>query len=91
MVAFGKKWKKDGLSKSNGKQKMLVLHNDSVNSFDYVIETLCEVCDHDDIQAEQCAFLTHFKGQCEIKVGVVDELIPLKDRLLNKNLTVSIH
>ncbi|GAF04587.1 ATP-dependent Clp protease adaptor ClpS [Saccharicrinis fermentans] len=91
MVAFSKKWKKDELDKSTGKQKMLILHNDSVNSFDYVIKTLCEVCDHDTIQAEQCAFLTHFKGQCEIAVGEVADLVPLKNKLLNKNLIVSIH
>ncbi len=91
MVAFGKKWKKSShLSKGEGNDKILVLHNDNINSFDYVINSLCEVCGHDDIQAEQCAFLTHFKGQCDIKKGTVDELVPLKSKLINKNLSVSI-
>ncbi len=90
MVAFGKQWKSGHLSKGDGNHKMLVLHNDNVNSFDYVIDSLCDICDHDDIQAEQCAFLTHFKGQCQIKTGEINELIPLKDKLLSKNLTVSI-
>ena len=91
MEAFGKHWESGHLRKGDRKHKTLMLYNDNINSFEHVIDSLCEVCDHDDIQAEQCAFLTHFKGSCEIKVGSVDELVPLKDRLLNKNLTVSIY
>ncbi len=90
MVSFGKKWKRDDQSKSNKDHKSLVLHNDSIHSFDYVIDTLCEVCDHDDVQAEQCAFITHFKGKCQIKVGSLDELSPLLSRLSNKKLLVTI-
>lgn len=90
MVAFGKEWESGRLSKNKGNQRLLVLHNDNVNSFDYVINCLCEVCDHDAIQAEQCAFLTHFKGKCQVKVGELDDLLLLQNRLKNKNLNVSI-
>ena len=34
----------------------LTLHNDDVHTFDYVIETLMDVCEHDMVQAEQCAY-----------------------------------
>ncbi|WP_075589848.1 ATP-dependent Clp protease adaptor ClpS [Labilibacter marinus] len=91
MEAFGKQWESEHLHKGNGNQKMLVLFNDDINSFDYVIDTLCSICEHDDIQAEQCAFLTHFRGQCQIKVGDLDELVSIRERLLNKNLTVSLY
>ena len=37
----------------------IVLHNDDVNTFDHVIDTLIRVCKHDDLQAEQCAILVH--------------------------------
>ncbi len=90
MVAFGKEWESGHLSKGDSKSKMLLLHNDNINSFDYVINSLCEVCDHDDVQAEQCAFITHFTGKCQIKIGTVEELLPLKNRLLTKNLSVTI-
>ena len=43
--------------------KHLILHNDDVHTFDYVIQALMEVCDHDYIQASQCAIITHYKGK----------------------------
>ena len=36
-------------------QSELLLYNDDVNTFDHVINMLCKYCDHDFIQAEQCA------------------------------------
>ena len=47
----------------------LILWNDDVNSFDDVIDALVEICEHDFIQAEQCATITHYKGKCEVKSG----------------------
>ena len=68
----------------------LVLYNDDVNSFDYVISCLVEVCEHDFIQAEQCAFITHFKGKCDIKKGDYKSLKPMKQNLVDKGLRVTI-
>lgn len=59
----------------------LILFNDDVNSFDFVIESLVEVCDHDPVQAEQCALTAHFKGKCGIKVGTLIELTPMNNEL----------
>ena len=41
---------------------ILVLHNDEDHTFDYVIETLIEICEHTTEQAEQCTYLVHYKG-----------------------------
>jgi ATP-dependent Clp protease adaptor protein ClpS len=68
----------------------LTLHNDDVHTFDFVIETLMNVCDHDFIQAEQCAYIVHFKGKCEIKKGSMDVLQPMKNKLASKGLEVTI-
>ena len=35
------------------RQRDLVLFNDDVNTFDFVIEALIEVCNHDTLQAEE--------------------------------------
>ena len=49
------------------KENEIVVYNDDVNTFDYVIETLMQTCDHDHIQAEQCTLLIHFNGKCTVK------------------------
>jgi len=68
----------------------LVLHNDDVNTFDYVIETLIEVCEHTPEQAEQCAILVHYKGKCDVKTGSIEELIPKNNKLLSRGLSSEI-
>ncbi|NOU48499.1 MAG: ATP-dependent Clp protease adaptor ClpS [Bacteroidales bacterium] len=70
--------------------KQLVLLNDDVNTFDFVIETLVEVCHHTPEQAETCAFIVHFKGKCAVKSGSKKELLPYFRTLSNRNLTVEI-
>lgn len=56
----------------------LMLYNDDVNSYDYIIESLIEVCRHDPIQAEQCTFIAHHKGKCDVKRGAYNLLEPMK-------------
>jgi ATP-dependent Clp protease adaptor protein ClpS len=73
------------------KERTLVLYNDDVNTFDYVIDSLVEVCDHDIVQAEQCAYLVHYSGKCEIKNGTFEKLKPMRTELSRRGLTVSIH
>lgn len=65
----------------------LILFNDDVNSFDFVIESLVEVCDHDLTQAEQCALIAHFKGKCGIKSGTLNELAPMNNELNSRGLS----
>jgi ATP-dependent Clp protease adaptor protein ClpS len=70
--------------------KELILFNDEYNTFEFVIETLIEVCGHDHHQAEQCAWITHFNGKCKVKDGTFQELKPLFDEMSVRDLTVSI-
>lgn len=73
------------------KENHLVLYNDDVNTFDYVIELLMKVCDHDAIQAEQCAMLVHYKGRCSVKRGSFEVLEPMSAILSDAGLTVEIN
>ena len=68
----------------------IVLHNDDVNTFDHVIETLIRVCKHDALQAEQCALLVHYKGKCTVKTGTIEELKPQCLALLDAGLSAEI-
>jgi ATP-dependent Clp protease adaptor protein ClpS len=70
--------------------RFLILHNDEVHTFDYVINALVRVCEMDEIQAEQCTFLVHYKGKCDVKKGDFDYLKPYKEALLEKGLEATI-
>ena len=65
----------------------LVLYNDEIHTFNYVIESLVEVCSHSSVQAEQCALITHFKGKCEVKKGIRKDLEPMQTALSKRGLT----
>jgi len=68
----------------------IILFNDDVNTFDFVIDSLIEVCDHTAEQAEQCALLVHYKGKCAVKTGEYNELKPRCTILLTKGLSAEI-
>lgn len=72
------------------KKCLLVLYNDNINSFDHVIRSLVEVCGHDEIQAEQCAVIAHFRGRCDIRSGNREFLSGMMNSLTERNLTVEI-
>ncbi|BAV04813.1 ATP-dependent Clp protease adaptor protein ClpS [Filimonas lacunae] len=68
----------------------LVVWNDEVNTFDWVIETLIEVCDHSQEQAEQCALMIHFKGKYAVKNGDYDTLKPMCDAITERGIGATI-
>lgn len=70
--------------------RQLTLHNDDVHTFDYVIQALIDICQHDTAQAEQCTMIVHFKGRCSVREGMFRELKPMKDKLLEKELNATI-
>ena len=71
-------------------ERSLLLLNDDVNTFDYVIEVLMKVCHHTLEQAESCAMITHYKGKCSVKSGTYEELEPYYISLLNHHLYAKI-
>tara|TARA_R110000850_G_scaffold99103_1_gene205466 strand:+ start:3963 stop:4238 length:276 start_codon:yes stop_codon:yes gene_type:complete len=72
------------------KNNEIVLFNDEVNTFDHVIDTLVYACEHTPIQAEQCAWIVHYKGKCTVKTGSYEELEPRCSMLLDAGLSAEI-
>ena len=68
----------------------IVLYNDDVNTFEFVMLCLIKFCNREATQAEQCAHLVHNKGKCQIKSGSYDDLEPIYNALTNATLTVQI-
>ena len=78
------------LEKEVIKQNEIVLFNDDVNTFDHVIETLIDVCEHTPEQAEQCSLIVHYNGKCTVKTGEYNDLEPRCSRLLQAGLNAEI-
>ncbi len=78
----------DELNQQQG--SLLVLHNDEINTFEFVMETLVDVCKHSMNQAEQCAMITHYKGKCEVLKGELNELKEIRKELVDRGLNATI-
>lgn len=72
------------------KTHKLVLHNDNIHDFLYVVACLIRYCNHEPLQAEQCALITHNKGKCTVKSGDILELLELKTNLEDLDLITDI-
>ena len=70
--------------------KQLVLYNDDVNDFNFIIKCLKEVCGHDYIQAEQGATIAHHKGKCILKTDVREKLSYNCFKLLELGLSAEV-
>ncbi len=68
----------------------LIVWNDDVNTFDWVIESLVDVCGHESMQAEQCALIIHHKGKCGVKKGSFDDLRPQAEQLIDRGIQATI-
>jgi ATP-dependent Clp protease adaptor protein ClpS len=78
------------LKEETVKENEIVLFNDEVNTFDHVIETLMDVCEHTPEQAEQCSLIVHYKGKCTVKTGEYKDLEPRCSGLLQAGLSAEI-
>lgn len=74
----------------NDIEKKLVVHNDSVNTFESVIEALISVCRHSFAQAEQCALIIHNKGKYAVKTGTIHELKKMKEGITERGIGATI-
>jgi ATP-dependent Clp protease adaptor protein ClpS len=68
----------------------LILHNDDVNTFEWVIDALVEVCKHTYEQAEQCSYIIHHKGKYAVKHGSMERLKPMKDAITDRGINATI-
>lgn len=68
----------------------LIVWNDEVNTFEWVIETLVEVCGHSHEQAEQCAYIIHFRGKYAVKEGSYNELKPMCDAITERGIGATV-
>ena len=68
----------------------LIVWNDDVNTFDWVITSLVDICEHDEVQAEQCALIIHYNGKCGVKKGTYEVLKRQAEGLLDRGIQATI-
>lgn len=68
----------------------LIVWNDDVNTFEWVIETLVDVCGHTHEQAEQCAYIIHYNGKYAVKGGSYEDLRPKCDAILDRGINATV-
>lgn len=68
----------------------LVVWNDDVNTFEWIIESLVEICQHTEEQAEQCAMIIHFQGKYAVKNGELKTLQSMCDAITNRGINATI-
>ena|SRR5438105_12275270 len=68
----------------------LIVWNDDVNTFEWVIETLIEICGHSEEQAEQCAMIIHTQGKYAVKHGIYEDLKPQCDAITERGIGATI-
>ncbi len=68
----------------------LIVWNDEVNSFEWVIETLIDVCGHSEQQAEQCALIIHCKGKYAVKYGNYEALKVQCDAITERGIGATV-
>ena len=93
------KTKTDALTEKRVETDLLTMHeqtcslivwNDEVNTFEWVIETLIAVCGHTPEQAEQCSYFIHFRGKYSVKQGSYDELKPQCDAITERGIGATV-
>ena len=85
-----KKWSEVETLVIDVKAKEIILHDDDVNTFEHVIVSLMDICDHEPLQAEQCAWLVHYTGKCSVKRGAFEVLRPMCEALCDRGLSAEI-
>jgi ATP-dependent Clp protease adaptor protein ClpS len=71
-------------------QHTIIVWNDDVNTFDWVIDTLVDICGHSREQAEQCAMIIHHRGKYAVKKGPYDDLKPQCDAINERHINATI-
>ena len=74
----------------SGNAAQLIVYNDDVNSFEWVIDAFTQVLQHTPDQAEQLATIIHYKGKATVKTASLSVLKPHKDALVDRGLSAVI-
>lgn len=73
-----------------GNHAQLLVYNDDINTFEWVIRCLEEILGHTSEQAEQLSYIIHNNGKATVKTAPPPTLRPLKNALCDRGLSAVI-
>jgi len=85
-----KQWEEIDVLTSVEEPCNLIVWNDEVNTFEWVIDTLMEICGHSHEQAEQCAYIIHLHGKYAVKQGGYEKLKPMREAIIDRGINATI-
>ncbi len=85
-----KSWEETDVMTSVEEPCNLIVWNDEVNTFQWVIEALMDICGHSYEQAEQCSYIIHYQGKYAVKKGPYDELKPMCDAITDRGIGATV-
>lgn len=68
----------------------LIVWNDDVNTFDWVAKTLVDICEMEEVQAEQCSIIIHYKGKCAVKHGDFSTLRKKCEAIIDRGINATV-
>lgn len=74
----------------DGNNCQLIVWNDEVNTFEWVIDTLIDVCGHTSQQAEQSAMIIHTKGKYAVKEGSYNTLKQMCNTITERGIGATV-
>jgi ATP-dependent Clp protease adaptor protein ClpS len=85
-----KNWEATDVLTASDETSSLIVWNDEVNTFEWVIETLIDICGHTQEQAEQCSMIIHTRGKYAVKEGSYEILKPQCDAITERGINATI-
>jgi ATP-dependent Clp protease adaptor protein ClpS len=82
--------KKKSQTTNNRGVWQVTLHDDSINTFDHVIDCLIDICGHNQFQAHQCALITHNRKRCVVYKDKWERCEFIRKLLKDEGLTVTV-
>ena len=74
-----------------GKNKReLVMYDSDRHTFNQALRSIWLVTGYEEIQCEQLTILIHYKGHAVIKIGELEDLIPMMEVLIEEGYEVDI-
>jgi len=68
----------------------LIIYNDDINDYRYVIFLLETICELTPIRAEQCTLISHHTGKCHVRKGSKSDMTDMMNKLMDNGLGASV-